>query len=122
MSTSSQNKFDFPGFVVSLANFPAEQMLGVVEEEIKNISSRFPNDAMEKFRQMYYGRKLERFRVFLQTCELPADMPPREQEAYQAIASKLEAEGRQIKKAASGAPAVPMDGEVATWLVMATSV
>ncbi len=114
MPTRSRNKFDFPDFVLSLAGFPTEYMLCEVEEEIKNTSASVPNDAMEKFQQMYYGKKLERLRGFLLSGELPATMPPREQEAYQAVASKLEAGGRQSKKAASGAPPVPMNGEVAT--------
>ncbi len=122
MPTRSRYKFDFPGFVLFLAGFPTEYMLREVEEEIKNASASIPNDSMEKFRQMYYRRKLERFLGFLLSGEFPAMMPPREHEAYQVIASKLQAEGRQIKKAASDTPPVPMNGEVATWLVMATSV
>jgi len=122
MSKGIQNKFDFPGFALTLPDLPSYEMLGAVEKEIKHSSTISSDDAEEKFKQMVYRKKLERLRNFLQSFELPADMPPREQEAYQAIASSLETEGLQIRKAASGSNRVPLDDAVATWLLMATSV
>ena len=98
-------------------------MMGAVEEEMKYSSTISPDDPVIKFKQMVYGKKLERLRGFLQKFELPAaDMPPREQEAYQAVASSIEAEGLQIRKPAKESKHGPMNGDAATWLIMATSV
>ncbi len=122
MTTHMQHVFDFPRFALTLPGLPSYDMLEAVREEIKYSSTISPDDPVIKFKQMVYGKKLERLRSFLQTFELPAGMPPREQEAYQAIVGELEAEGLLIRKPEGRANHVPLDGNVATWWMMATDV
>ncbi len=100
MTTHMQHAFDFPGFVLTLPGLSSYDMFGAVAEEIKNSSTISTDDAEEKFKQMVYGKKLERLRSFLQKLKLPADVPPLEREAYQAIARELAAEGLQIREQA----------------------
>jgi len=118
MSKGIPNKFDFPDFVLTLVGFPSYDMLGAVEQEITYSSTISPDDPEIKIKHMVYRKKLERLRSFLQKFEIPAEMPPREQEAYQAIASSLEAEGLQIRKSERGSKPVPAGGETATWLLL----
>ena len=118
MSTSTQNEFDFPGFALTLPGLPSHDMLAVVEEEIKDLSNTPPDDLVCKYREVYYRKRLNRLLSFLQTFKLPADIAPREQEAYQAITSSLETEGLQVRKPARWSNHVPFG----TWLIMATSV
>lgn len=122
MSKGIQNLLDFQRFVFTLVVLPSCDMLSAVEDEIKDVSNSSADDAMEKFRQIYYRNKLERLRTFLLRHDLPMEMPPQEQEAYQALVNKFEADGLQIRKLASGSKHVTIDANIATWLIMATSV
>jgi len=118
MTTHIQHAFDFPGFALTLPGLPSHDMLSVVEEEIKDLSNTPSDDPVCKYREVYYRKRLNRLLSFLQTFELPADIAPREQEAYQAITSSLETEGLQVRKQAHWSNHVPLG----TWLIMATSV
>jgi len=80
-------------------------------EEIKSVSTISLDDPMAKRKQIIYRKKAERLRSFLLTFELPADMPPREQAAYQDITSSLETEGLQIRKLESGSKRGPSGGD-----------
>ena len=118
MTTHMQHVFDFPRFALTLPDLPSYDMLGEVEQEIQYSSTISPDDPEIKIKHMVYRKKLERLRSFLQKFEIPAAMPPKEQEAYQAIASSLEAEGLQIRKSERGSKPAPAGGETATWLLL----
>ena len=98
MTTHIQHAFDFPRFALTLPGLPAFYMLEIVEEEIKDLFNTLPDDPVCKYRKVYYRKRLNRLLSFLQTFELPADIAPREQEAYKAIKSSLETEGLQVRK------------------------
>ncbi len=108
MLAGTQHQFDFPKFALTLPGLPSHDMLRVVEEEIKDLSNTPPDDPVCQYREVYYRKRLNRLLSFLQTFELPADIAPREQEAYQAITSSLETEGLQVRKPSIRFSQVPL--------------
>ena len=84
MSTSTQSVLDFPGFTRTLTDFPRDR-LSAVEMEIREVSDDREDDVVHLLRRIAYKVKLQRLHAFLRTGEIPADMTPQEEEAYEIL-------------------------------------
>jgi len=60
MLAGTQHQFDFPKFALTLPGLPSPDMLGVVEEEIRDLSNIPPDDPVCKYRAIYYRKRLNR--------------------------------------------------------------
>ena len=84
MSTSTQSIFDFPGFTRTLTDFPRDR-LSEVEMEIREVSDDREEDVVHLLRRIAYKVKLQRLHAFLRTGEIPVDMTPQEEKAYEIL-------------------------------------
>jgi len=84
MSTNTQSVFDFPCFTRTLTDFPRDR-LSEVEMEMRDVSDDRAEDVVHLLRRVAYKVKLQRLHAFLRTGEIPADMTPQEEEAYEML-------------------------------------
>ena len=84
MSTSTQSVFDFSSFTGTLTDFQRDR-LSEVEKEMREVSVERKEDVVHLLRRIAYKIKLQRLHVFLQTGEIPADITPQEEEAYEVL-------------------------------------
>ena len=84
MSTSTQSVFDFSSFTGTLTDFQRDR-LSEVEKEMREVSVERKEDVVHLLRRIAYKIKLQRLHVYLQTGEIPADMTPQEEEAYEVL-------------------------------------
>ncbi len=84
MSTSTQSVFDYPGFTRTLTDVPRDRV-SEVENEIREVSDEREEDVVHLLGRIAYKIKLQRLHAFLRTGEIPADMTPQEEEAYEIL-------------------------------------
>ncbi len=84
MSTNTQSVFDLPSFTRTLTDFPRDR-LSEVEMEMRDVSDDRAEDVVHLLRRVAYKVKLQRLHAFLRTGEIPADMTPQEEEAYEML-------------------------------------
>ena len=84
MSTNTQSVFDLTSFTRTLTDFPRDR-LSEVEMEMRDVSDDRAEDVVHLLRRVAYKVKLQRLHAFLRTGEIPADMTPQEEEAYEML-------------------------------------
>ena len=84
MSTNAPGLFDFPAFTRTLSDFP-KYRLSEVERELMDVSDERDEDVAHLLRRRAYKVELQRLHAFLRTGEIPADMTPHEEEAYETL-------------------------------------
>ncbi len=84
MSTNAQGVFNFPAFTRTLSDFP-HYRLSEVEKELVKVSDERDEDVAHLLRRTAYKVELQRLHAFLRTGEMPEDITPQEEEAYEIL-------------------------------------
>ncbi|GEM_PF-3811079 len=94
MSMEMKPTFDLPSFVRTLISASPGPLsipwtTTQIDNEVTQVQRNMSRDAHTRFQQVRYMNSLNRLQQCLKTCELPADLTPRERLAFKTLSQAL---------------------------------